>query len=64
MAGGAFQGQDAAQSAPLEAGDALGVSLVTGDLEFAGTGTVTKVDGNQVFAFGHPFLTSVRPNSR
>jgi hypothetical protein len=40
---------------PLQAGDAIGVSLVTGDLELGATGTVTLVDGPSVFAFGHPF---------
>ena len=40
---------------PLQAGDAVGVSLVRGDLSMAGTGTVTLVDGARVYAFGHPF---------
>jgi hypothetical protein len=41
---------------PLQPGDAVGVSLVRGDLELAGTGTVTHVDGDRVYAFGHPFF--------
>jgi hypothetical protein len=40
---------------PLQAGDAVGVSLVRGDLSMAGTGTVTLVDEERVYAFGHPF---------
>ncbi len=40
---------------PLAPGDAVGVSLMTGDLELGGTGTVTNVDGTRVYAFGHPF---------
>jgi hypothetical protein len=40
---------------PLRPGDPIGVALVTGDLEFGATGTVTEVDGNRVYAFGHPF---------
>ncbi|MDA1093284.1 MAG: hypothetical protein O3A25_08460 [Acidobacteria bacterium] len=40
---------------PLQAGDAIGVSLVRGDLSMAGTGTVTLVDEGRVHAFGHPF---------
>jgi hypothetical protein len=40
---------------PLRPGDAVGVALMTGDLEFGATGTVTAVDGDEVFAFGHPF---------
>jgi hypothetical protein len=40
---------------PLRPGDAIGVSLMSGDLELGATGTVTHVDGNRVYAFGHPF---------
>jgi hypothetical protein len=40
---------------PLRPGDPVGVALVTGDLEFGATGTITEVDGNRVYAFGHPF---------
>jgi len=40
----------------LRSGDAVGVSLVRGDLEMGATGTVTYVDGPNVYAFGHPFL--------
>jgi len=55
MAGG---GQDArpATQQPLRPGDPIGVALVTGDLEFGATGTVTEVDGDRVYAFGHPFF--------
>lgn len=40
----------------LQAGDAVGVGLMSGDLELGATGTVSYVDGNHVYAFGHPFL--------
>ena len=40
---------------PLKPGDAVGVSLISGDLAFAATGTVTHIDGDRVYAFGHPF---------
>jgi SpoIVB peptidase S55 len=40
----------------LRPGDAVGVSLIRGDLEMGATGTVTYVDGSRVYAFGHPFL--------
>ena len=39
---------------PLKPGDAVGVMLVGGDLRFGGTGTVTHIDGDRVYAFGHP----------
>ena len=39
---------------PLKPGDAMGVMLVSGDLELGATGTVTHLDGDRVYAFGHP----------
>jgi hypothetical protein len=43
-------------NAPLRPGDAVGMALIRGDYEIGATGTVTHVDGSQVYAFGHPFL--------
>lgn len=40
----------------LRPGDPVGASLMRGDFEMGATGTVTFVDGNRVYAFGHPFL--------
>src|SRR5439155_23673384 len=39
---------------PLKPGDAVGVMLVSGGLQLGGTGTVTHIDGDRVYAFGHP----------
>lgn len=39
---------------PMVPGAAVGVSLLTGDLEIAGTGTLTWRQGNTILAFGHP----------
>jgi len=47
---------------PLRPGDPVGVALITGDLQFGATGTVTDVDGSRVLAFGHP-LYNVGPAS-
>ncbi len=44
-----------ADASPLQPGDAIGIGLISGDLSLAGAGTVTLVDGDRVFAFGHPF---------
>lgn len=44
-----------APSPPLEPGSAVGVSLVDGDFNLSATGTVTYIDGDRVYAFGHPF---------
>ena len=48
-------GGAAAAAPPLRPGDPVGVALMSGDLELGATGTVTDVDGNRVYAFGHPF---------
>ena len=42
----------------LEPGSMIGVGLIRGDMSFTASGTVTHVDGNRVFAFGHRFLSS------
>ena len=39
---------------PLKPGDAVGVNFLTGDLSMGATGTVTHVDKDRVYAFGHP----------
>ena len=39
---------------PLRPGSPVGVKLVRGDVDMTATGTVTWVDGNAVYAFGHP----------
>ena len=54
VAGGGTSAQ-AMPDGPLQPGDAVGVSLIRGDLSMAGTGTVTLVDDGRVYAFGHPF---------
>jgi hypothetical protein len=47
-------GMTASNDRPLRPGDAVGVGLLTGDFELGATGTVTHVDGDKVYAFGHP----------
>ena len=46
------------EDAVLAPGDAVGVGLVTGDLQIAASGTVTHVDEEtgSVYAFGHPLF--------
>jgi hypothetical protein len=56
VVGGASGVSDtSAPAGPLQPGDALGISLISGDLALGATGTVTHVDGDKVYAFGHPF---------
>lgn len=45
---------NAAEDRPLRPGDAVGVGLLAGDFELGATGTVTHIDGDRVYAFGHP----------
>jgi len=40
----------------LEPGSPVGVELVRGDMRMSATGTVTWVDAETIWAFGHPFL--------
>jgi hypothetical protein len=51
---------DGREAVPLSPGSPVGVELVRGDLRIAATGTVTFIEGDRVFAFGHPFLGAGR----
>lgn len=44
----------ASATAPIEPGSAIGVQLVRGDVDMTATGTVTWIDGDALYAFGHP----------
>ena len=39
----------------LAPGAAVGVSLIEGDLDLSVTGTITHIDHDRIYAFGHPF---------
>lgn len=45
-----------APSGPPEPGSMISVQLVNGDMAVGADGTVTHVDGQRVYAFGHRFL--------
>lgn len=49
--------QSALNAPPLRPGSAVSVALATGDITLAGTGTVSRLDGNRLTAFGHPMMT-------
>src|SRR5579883_2625214 len=56
-------GGSAASLAPptpskVEPGSSINVELIRGDISWSANGTVTYVDGNRVYAFGHPNLTA------
>jgi len=44
--------------APTEPGSMISVGLLTGDLSMSAAGTVTHVDGERLWAFGHSFLSA------
>jgi hypothetical protein len=44
----------ASATAPIQPGSAIGVQLVRGDVDMTATGTVTWVEGDALYAFGHP----------
>ncbi len=50
------EAQDGAPDLALAPGSPVAAALVRGDLQLAATGTVTDRFGDQVLAFGHPFL--------
>jgi hypothetical protein len=46
----------AARDAKIEPGGPLSVALVTGDFDLSGIGTVTHVDDDRVYGWGHPLM--------
>jgi hypothetical protein len=54
--GGTTSAAPAAGLTPLRPGDTLTVDLIAGDMRMSAIGTVTWVDGQNVLAFGHPFM--------
>lgn len=57
-ASGGAQNLPATPPRRLEPGSAVSAELVRGDLDVSANGTVTYVDGDNVYAFGHPFLSA------
>lgn len=41
---------------PLRPGGPMAVAMVTGDFDLSGIGTVTHIEGDRVYGFGHPFF--------
>src|SRR5207253_10888315 len=44
------------KDAALEPGGPLAIAMITGDFDLSGIGTVTHIEGNRVYGFGHPFM--------
>jgi SpoIVB peptidase S55 len=59
MAGGAASKAviEAEGVKPLVPGAPLSIAMVTGDFDLSGIGTVTHVEGDRVYGFGHPMFS-------
>lgn len=57
--GGELQPEIAAQAAgtALQPGSPLSIALVSGDFDLSSIGTVTHVEGDRVYGFGHPMFS-------
>ena len=44
------------RTSTLEPGGPLSVALITGDFDLSGIGTVTHIEGDRVYGWGHPFM--------
>jgi SpoIVB peptidase S55 len=40
----------------LEPGGSLALAMITGDFDLSGIGTVTHIEGDRVYGWGHPFM--------
>ena len=58
VAGGSRSPDTQPGGAALEPGSMITVALIQGDMEVSAAGTVTHIEGNQVYAFGHRFLSA------
>jgi len=60
QAGGGASAASLKAAAPskLEPGSSVNVEMIRGDLSWSANGTVTYVDGDRVYAFGHPNLSA------
>jgi hypothetical protein len=47
-----------ATNTKIEPGSSINVEMIRGDVNFSANGTVTHVDGNKIYAFGHPNMGS------
>src|SRR5262249_60963792 len=54
--GGPAKTAEKEKATPLQIGGPLAVAMVTGDFDLSGIGTVTHIEGNRVYGFGHPFF--------
>src|SRR5260370_15379742 len=58
MQGGAATASiaDQERNTTLQPGSPLAVAMITGDFDLSGIGTVTHIEGNRVYGWGHPYF--------
>jgi hypothetical protein len=56
--GGSAPASVIATNNKIEPGSSINVEMIRGDVNFSANGTVTHVDGNKIYAFGHPNMGS------
>lgn len=57
VSGGGRPPERLGDPAALQPGSAISVQLLSGDMSISADGTVTHIDGNRIYAFGHRFLS-------
>src|SRR5262245_31948805 len=45
------------KNTPLQPGGPMAVALISGDFDLSGLGTVTHIEGDRVYGWGHPFFS-------
>jgi hypothetical protein len=58
IGGQSATGSEVSRQPQIEPGSMITVGLIRGDLDLSAAGTVTHVDGDRLYAFGHRFLSS------
>ncbi len=48
---------DEEKNARLEPGGPLAIAMITGDFDLSGIGTVTHIEGDRIYGWGHPFMS-------
>ncbi len=57
VAGGGAGSDALGDPKQLEPGSMISVQLISGDMTVGADGTITAIDGNRIYAFGHRFLS-------
>lgn len=58
VSGGGSPAQTMGDPKKLEPGSMISVQILTGDMSVSADGTITAIDGNRIYAFGHRFMAT------